>query len=113
MESNLFKIRIDNGKELVRDVLRRNEHPLSKEIVSKICDAMDRNQTYVEIAEIITPVEVITIHSTSPNFLTTLESNLETLVKYEEYEVCALAVKHIDLLKEKKIQRLLENNLED
>jgi hypothetical protein len=113
MESNLFKIRIDNGKELVRDVLRRNEHPLSKEIVSKICDAMDKNETYVEIAEIITPAEIITIHSTSPNFLTTLESNLETLVKYEEYEVCAIAVKHIDLLKERKNQRLLENNLED
>ncbi len=108
MASNLFKIHLTNRQEKVRDVLRNNEHALSMEIVYKICDAIDNDLLYVDIAQIVTPMEVITIHSTSPNYLTTLETNLETLIKYEEYELCALAKTHIDYLREVKDPKYLE-----
>lgn len=108
MASNLFKIHLTNRKEKVRDVLRNNEHALSMEIVYKICEAIDNDLLYVDIAQIVTPMEVITIHSTSPNYLTTLETNLETLIKYEEYELCALAKKHIDYLRDIKDPKYLE-----
>lgn len=108
MASNLFKIHLTNRKEKVRDVLRNNEHALSMEIVYKICEAIDNDLLYVDIAQIVTPMEVITIHSTSPNYLTTLETNLETLIKYEEYELCAMAKNHIDYLKELKDPKYLE-----
>ena len=108
MDSNLFKIHLTNRKEKMRDVLRNNEHALSMEIVYKICEAIDKEMLYVDIAQIVTPMEVITIHSTSPNYLSTLEINLETLIKYEEYELCAVAKKHIDYLKELKDPNYLE-----
>lgn len=109
MASNLFKIHLTNRKEKVRDVLRNNEHALSMEIVYRICEAIDNDMSQIDIAQIVTPLEVITIHSTSPNYLTTLETNLETLIKYEEYELCAVAKTHIDYLKETKDPKYLED----
>jgi hypothetical protein len=90
-------------------ILRDNEHSLSMEIVYKVCQAIDKDLASIDIAEIITPAEIITIHSTRPNYLDTLETNLQTLIKYEEYEVCAMAKTHIDLLKEKKSKKYLDN----
>ena len=109
MASNLFRIHLTNRKEKVRDVLRENEHALSMEIVYKICEAIDKDQLFVDIAQIVTPMEIITIHSTSPNYLATLQTNLETLIKYEEYELCAIAKTHIDYLKEIKDPKYLED----
>lgn len=109
MASKLFKIHLTNRKEKVRDILRENEHALSMEIVYKICEAIDKDELSVDIAQIVTPMEIITIHSTSPNYLTTLKTNLDTLIKYEEYELCALAKKHIDYLSETNDPKYLED----
>lgn len=110
MDSKLLKIHMTSkDKRIIRDVLRENEHALSMEIVFKICEAIDNELDSVDIAEIITPVEIITIHSSGPNYLTTLETNLENLVKYEEYELCAVAKKHIDYLIDKQDLKFLED----
>ncbi len=108
MASKLFKIHLTNRKEKMRDILRENEHALSKEIVYKICEAIDKDELFVDIAQIVTPIEIVTIHSTSPNYLTTLKTNLDTLIKYEEYELCAVAKKHIDYLAETNDPKYLE-----
>ena len=108
MASKLFKIHLTNRKEKMRDILRENEHALSMEIVYKICEAIDKDELFVDIAQIVTPMEIVTIHSTSPNYLTTLKTNLDTLIKYEEYELCALAKKHIDYLVETNDPKYLE-----
>lgn len=108
MASKLFKIHLTNRKEKMRDILRENEHALSMEIVYKICEAIDKDELFVDIAQIVTPIEIVTIHSTSPNYLTTLKTNLDTLIKYEEYELCALAKKHIDYLVETNDPKYLE-----
>ena len=108
MASKLFKIHLTNRKEKMRDILRENEHALSMEIVYKICEAIDKDELFVDIAQIVTPIEIVTIHSTIPNYLTTLKTNLDTLIKYEEYELCALAKKHIDYLVETNDPKYLE-----
>ena len=100
--NDLYIIEVVDSSKSIREVLEEHEKGLSTAIVEKICYAVENDISKVRIAEIKTNGSVISLHSTYRNFINTLESNIQNLIKYEEYELCALAKKSIDKIKEKK-----------
>jgi hypothetical protein len=85
------------------------ELKLSAQIVTNICEAIENNIGYVEIATITTPTQTITLKSEEPFYIDTLRTNMDTLIKYEEFELCAKAVKGIEVM----TSRLKQSYLED
>ena len=68
---------------------------------------MDNNIKKINIARIMTDSIAITLHTSLPNFQETLETNIKNLIKHEEYEMCAIGKKHLEILKEKPDRRYL------
>jgi hypothetical protein len=102
MDSDLYIITVDDGNRTVGDILKDHELGLSEAIIKRVCYAVENNLRKVDIALILLNKFTITLHSSSKNYQETLETNLETLIKYEEYELCAEAKKYLDILKNKK-----------
>jgi len=100
--NHLYIIEIIDGDKTIREVLTEHERGLSMAIVEKICYAVDNDIKRIRIAEIKAKGTIISLHSSYNNFVDTLESNIDNLIKYEEYEICALGKKCIDKIKEKK-----------
>ena len=103
-KNDLFKIRLNPPDYSMSEALEEHGHELSKVILEKVSYAIDNNLETIDIGEIITPFDKITMKSSKPNFLDTLEQNLEKFISYEDYERCIVCKKYIDLLK---------NNLEN
>lgn len=103
MDSDLYSIFIDDDSTPMSEVLKRHELELSTRIVNSICDAIEQGKSNVEIARIVTPYQIITLKASEALFLQTLEINIETLIEYEEFLLCAKAQKFIDKLKQKKL----------
>lgn len=103
-KNDLFKIRLSPPDYSMSEALEEHGHELSKVILEKVSYAIDNNLETIDIGEIITPFDKITMKSSKPNFLDTLEQNLEKFISYEDYERCIVCKKYIDLLK---------NNLEN
>jgi len=103
MDSELYRIFIDDDGTPIEDVLKKCELELSKQIVKRICNAIKEGKANVEIAKIITPHQVITLRASEPLYLQTLEINKETLIEYQEFEICAEAQRFINMLSQKKI----------
>lgn len=97
--NNLFKIRLNPPDYSMADALEEHGHDLSKVILEKVSYAIDNNLETIDIGEIITPFDKITMKSSRRNFLDTLEQNLEKFISYEDYERCIICKKYIDLLK--------------
>jgi hypothetical protein len=77
------------------DVFKIYRRKISKKTVEAILHCIKYNKSELTFLEIIIPSSkhVITIHVEEDNFLENLEKNLETLIEYEEYELCAEIVK--------------------
>ena len=56
----------------------------------------------IDVAVVVTDLCDITLHTSYKNFESTLESNMNKLIEYEQYEMCAIAKEHIEILKNKK-----------
>lgn len=98
-KNNLFKIKLSPPEYNMSEALEEHGHELSKVILDKISYAIDNNIESIDIGEIITPFEKITMKSSRPNFLDTLEQNLQKFISYEDYERCIICKKYIDFLK--------------
>lgn len=109
MAFEILQILVDDLDTPLEDLLKEYERELSRKIVSGICEAVDEGKTYVEIAKIITPTHNITLKSEEQYFIKALEINMKTLVLYEDYELCALAVNGIKKIEDKYSQKYLEN----
>jgi hypothetical protein len=104
---NLYVIEVNNKELTIKEVLEEHEKGLSLAIVEKICYAMDNDLKKINIARIYTDSIAITLHTSLPNFQETLETNIQNLIKHEEYEMCAIGKKHLDILKEKPNRKYL------
>ena len=103
MKKKVFEIHLKDESGSFIKSLKDFELPLASEIVTKICDAIDNNITFVDTAKIITPYHCITLTAQEKNYIETLEINKDTLIKYEEFELCARAVKCIEKLNKKNL----------
>lgn len=90
------------------DVFQTHRMEISKAIIDSISFAIRNNKSRVDFAHIIIKHSIVIILAIeSKEFLNLLDENIETLVEYEEYEVCALGMK----LKKKINKKLLKNSL--
>ena len=76
------------------DIFETHRMEISKSIVNGIEFGLRNKKKKVDFARIIVRgMIVITLTIDSKEFLDLLDENVKTLVEYEEYEVCALAMK--------------------
>ena len=104
---DLYVIEVNNKELTIKEVLAEHERGLSLAIVEKICYAMDNNIKKINIARIYTDSIAITLHTSLPNFQESLETNIQNLIRHEEYEMCAIGKKHLEMLKEKPNRKYL------
>ena len=85
-----IEIQTDKPENIFQD----NKLELSKTIIDAIAFALKYKRKRVDFALIIVKgILVITLSIDSKEFTQLLDENIQTLVEYEEYEICALALK--------------------
>lgn len=102
VSKSLYTIEVDDKSKTLNEVLDEHDLGLSMAIIERICYAIDNNLRNVDVAVIVTDKCNITLHSSSRNFENTLKTNMEKLIEYEEYELCAKAKEHLDMLQKVK-----------
>lgn len=76
------------------DVFNTHRLEISKAIINGIDYGIKNNKSKVDFANItIKGILVVTLSIDKREFLDLIEDNLKTLIEFEEYETCALAVK--------------------
>lgn len=81
------------------DIFKEHQRDISKAIINAVEYGVKTKKKKVDFAQIIMKeVLVITLSIDSREFKELLEENLQTLIEFEEYETCALAVKLKDKL---------------
>lgn len=84
------------------DVFDSHRLEISKAIINGIDYGIKNNKSKVDFANItIKGILVVTLSIDKREFLDLIEDNLKTLIEFEEYETCALAVKLKNKLNEK------------
>lgn len=103
MRKKILEIYLKDEDKTFLENLKEYELVMAKEIVTRICDAIDSGMSYIDIVKIKTPHHDITLNAQEENYIKTLEINKETLIRYEEFELCARAVKCEEKLTEKNL----------
>ena len=76
------------------DIFETHRCQISKAIIDGIAFGIRNKKVQVNFAEvIINQMIIITLSIESKEFVDLLDENVKTLIEYEEYESCALAVK--------------------
>lgn len=84
------------------DVFNTHRLEISKAIINGIDYGLKNNKSKVDFANItIKGILVVTLSIDKREFLDLIEDNLKTLIEFEEYETCALAVKLKNKINEK------------
>lgn len=99
---SLYTIEVLDKSKTLNEVLKEHDLGLSIAIIDRVCYAIDNNIKKIDVAVVITDLCNITLHSSFKNFEDTLTTNMEKLIEYEEYELCAKAKEHLDIIKNKK-----------
>lgn len=98
---SLYTIEVLDKNKTLNEVLSEHDLGLSAAIIERVCYAIDNDLKRVDIAVVVTDLCNITLHSSFKNFESTLQTNMEKLVEYEQYELCAKAKQYIEFLKKK------------
>lgn len=109
IDPNVFNIIVEDDDTPITKILKSKEVELSTHIINALSDAIDRGDTYVDLARIITPSHYIVLKSEEAFFIDTLETNKNSLIPYEEYEMCAKANKAIEKMKQRLQTKFLED----
>ena len=97
-------IKIDT--ENPSDIFNTHRLEISKAIINGIDYGLKNNKSKVDFANItIKGILVVTLSIDKREFLDLIEDNLKTLIEFEEYETCALAVKLKNKINEKVIKK--------
>jgi hypothetical protein len=92
------------------DVFETHQMEISSAIINGIGFGLRNKKKKVDFARIIVRgMIVITLTIDSKEFLDLLDENVKTLVEYEEYEMCALAMKLKTKIK-KQNEKVTEKN---
>lgn len=88
------------------DIFDSHRLEISKAIINGIDYGIKNNKSKVDFANItIKGILVVTLSIDKREFLDLIEDNLKTLIEFEEYETCALAVKLKNKINEKVIKK--------
>ena len=94
------------SKKKIETILEEHSTDFSREIINSICEAVDNDISRVTCLILITDSEEFSFTASRSYYVDALQTNILTMIKTEEYEVCAKAKKYIDKLSIK----LLENS---
>lgn len=110
MKRNRFRPITISVQDLV-DVFDVYRMEISKAIIDSIAFGVRNNKTRVDFAHIIIKESfVIILTIESKEFINLLNENIETLIEYEEYEMCALGVKLKNKINKKLLKKGYDTN---
>jgi hypothetical protein len=93
-----FEIKVNTPS----DVFLNHRCEISKAIINGVDFGVRNNKEKVDFAKVfVKDAIIITLAVDSDEFMELLDENIKTLVEYEEYEVCAQAMKIKSKLKRK------------
>jgi hypothetical protein len=94
------EITVKNNEELHR-ILEHGDYTISKAIVDRILENLNGTKKHIHVISIFCEEDnyIYDLTLERKNFLSTLESNLETLEQAEDYEGCAQIQNAIKQLK--------------
>lgn len=95
---------INGSEKNIADIIREHDSDISREIILSICDAIYTGAPRVIAIQIIKDSEVIDFTITKNFYASALEKCIPTLVITEEYEVCAMAKKYIEIISQKYLE---------
>jgi len=99
-KKEIYTIYIADPDMSIEEALLEYRHEFSKHIVNSIIKGIDDDRDKVDIAEInIADKVVIPLIASHMTYIDTLEQNILVLSEFEDYEMCSLAKKYIDYLK--------------
>jgi hypothetical protein len=76
------------------DIFETHRREIAKAIIDGISFGIRNKKDKVDFAEIVVKeMIIITLSIDSKEFTQLLDENIQTLVEYEDYELCALALK--------------------
>lgn len=90
------EIKIHDNKMDIKRIVEKNELVVCRSIIKRISYAIDNNLEKVAIIRLVFPEYVVTLSSEKEYFKGALISNMEKLIKYEDYEMCAVAKKYLE-----------------
>lgn len=99
-KKGLIQIYIDPKGKSIQEIFNDYDYIISKEICTRIFNAIDSYLDKIIIAQIVTPMEIISITATKDRYQDTLEKNMKKMIEFEEFEICSDIVKYINKLKE-------------
>lgn len=99
MTDRLYQIVLEPPAYSLKDALVIHGLKLSKVIVDKVTYAIDNDLDEIDVAEIVSITDIITLKSSRKFFIETLEYNMKNLIQNEEYEYCARCKEYLDILK--------------
>lgn len=102
LTKRLYQIILEPPLYSLQKALDVHSIRLSKVIVDKVVYAIDNDIEEIDVAEVVTPFDIIILKSSRIFFQETLEHNMENLIAAEEYEYCALCRKYIEKIKDEK-----------
>jgi len=100
----IYELIINNKEIDIATVMEENQQVLSIEMIKRISYAVDKNLPKIGIIRLISPEYVITISSERNYYKHTLTSCIEKLIKFEEYEMCSIAKKYIEILEKENVR---------
>ena len=86
-----------NGDNIL-DLLSLHKREVSIHIIEAISHAVENCLPEIDIVKIYLPDKIITLSSSKGSFVDSLKQNIENLIEFEEYDVCAKGKKIIDIL---------------
>jgi len=95
-KNKIPELKIHDNKVDIKKTMEQNELIVCRSIIQRISYAIDNNLDKVAIMRLIFPQYVVTLSSEKDSFKGALTSNMEKLIKHEDYETCAIAKKYIE-----------------
>ena len=88
-----------SGKNIpLQDIFNEHSLYLSKEIVSAIMYAIDNQMDKIYVGTIFIYDTAIDFTSSRDNYYDTLQANMKSLIKHEEYELCSVVKNYLKKL---------------
>ena len=101
----MLTITISDKSRTFDQIFEDNKLALGKEIVTGIADAIDKGASNVTVCQIVSGDMTFYFSASKSYYSSTLQSTINTLVEFEEYEFCALAKQYINKISGKNFEQ--------
>ena len=100
----MVTINLRGYKGNIDDIEKHFDADFCENVIKSICSAIDIGTPKIIIARILTDAEDIFLMASERYFKNTMECYLPTLIRFERYEVCAMAKKYISIIEKNNLE---------